>query len=175
MTLPLPHWFIPRLGRPRGPLSHSHIPPKTQGEMKPPQTLSASWHARMQKTFSPGGLSLTGADSVAAFNPPLTFTHTNSHTRTHTNFQNCISKKKKWLSWCLRMQPVLSGRTTARRYYWPDLAFSNRFLQPGAWRDRFIAPRQFPCLVLSLRWHAEHTQTTASVKGGFREGRGGGG
>lgn len=55
------------------------------------------------------------------------------------------------------MQPVLSGRSTARRYYWPDLAFSNRFLQPGAWRDRFIAPRQFPCRVSCRRGDTHST------------------
>lgn len=90
--------FILRLGRPQGPLSHSQIPPETQGEMKPLQTPSASdTHARMQKVaFSPGGLSLTGADSLVTFDPPLTLTH--------THIQNCINKKKKKKYYCLDAQ-----------------------------------------------------------------------
>lgn len=105
--------------------------------MKQQQTPSAAdTHAHMQKTpFSPGGLSLTGSDSTVVFNPPLTFTHTH---------RKLCPKQKNY---CPRMQPVLSGCTTARHYYWPDLAFSNCFLQPGALRDRFIAPHQFPCPV----------------------------
>lgn len=37
------------------------------------------------------------------------------------------------------------------------LAFSNHFLQPGAWRDRFIAPRHFPCLVSCRRGDSQST------------------
>lgn len=37
----------------------------------------------------------------------------------------------------------------------------------------YTSPISLSCF-LSSRWHAERTQTTASVKGGFREGRGGG-
>lgn len=66
--------------------------------MKPPQTPSAAdTLARMQKAaFSPRGLSLTGADSAAAFDLPLTLTPTHTRSKLHQQ------QKKK--NYCLDAQ-----------------------------------------------------------------------
>lgn len=157
MTLPLPHWFILHLGHPQGLLSHSHIPPETQGEMKLPQTPSAAdTHARMQKTaFSPGGLSLTGGDSAVASDPPLTFTHI------HTHVQICINKKKN---------TVLIPKNAAGpewMFHSTSLLAQFGLFQSFPWASRLARqiyctlpffPVLFPVVAVTRRAHTNHSE-----------------
>lgn len=91
MTLPLPHWFILC---PQGSLSHSHIPPETQSEMKPPQTPSAAdTHAC---TYAEGGVCTQRTVPNRSWQHCCTQSSSHLHKHAHTHSKLHQPKKKNY-------------------------------------------------------------------------------
>lgn len=92
MSLPLPHWFIPRLGRPRGPLfSFSHPTWDARWDETAANTLHR-WHAR---TYAEGGVFTRRTVPNRSWQRCCIRSSSHLNTDTHT-FKIASTTKKKF-------------------------------------------------------------------------------